>query len=75
MTENFSSLVNWENLDKQKEKFQNQEPFRFAFIENFFNQEFYDNLYNTYPVIDESWGINSDHSKSQYFKTWNNKSD
>ena len=74
MTENFSNLVNWENLNKQKEKFQTQEPFRFAFVEDFFNQEFYDNLYNTYPIIDESWGINSDHSKSQYFKTWNNKS-
>ena len=74
MSETFSNLVNWENLNKHKDTFQTQKPFNFVFIENFFAQEFYDSLYRTYPKIDETWGVNSDHSKSQYYKTWNNKS-
>ena len=74
MSETFSNLVNWENLNKHKDTFQTQKPFNFVFIENFFTQEFYDSLYRTYPKIDETWGVNSDHSKSQYYKTWNNKS-
>jgi len=74
MSETFSNLVNWENLNKHKDIFQTQKPFNFVFVENFFNQEFYDSLYHTYPKIDETWGMNSDHSKSQYYKAWNNKS-
>ena len=74
MSETFSNLVNWENLNKHKDIFQTQKPFNFVFVENFFNQEFYDSLYDTYPKIDETWGMNSDHSKSQYYKSWNNKS-
>tara|TARA_B110000014_G_C20094928_1_gene573775 strand:- start:555 stop:1208 length:654 start_codon:yes stop_codon:yes gene_type:complete len=62
------NLVNWENVYQKSDDFKNQQPFKFGFVPNFFNQSFYDELYSEYPKIDDSWGINSDLSKFQYYK-------
>lgn len=70
--EDFSKLINWENLEKQSDNFKNNKPFKFAFIEEFFQRDFYEKLYQTYPKIDESWKRWSDLSKFQYYKKWNN---
>ena len=59
---------------KIKEKitdFKNQEPFNFSFIEEFFNREFYEQLYSSYPKFDSSWNKVADTDKSQLNKTWN----
>ena len=64
----FQNLVNWENLQKKSSEFQNNKPFRFGFVEEFFTKDFYEKLYADYPKIDDSWGINSDMSKFQYYK-------
>ena len=71
-TENFSNIINWENVAAQSLNFKNQKPFKFGFIEKFFDKTFYEKLYSTYPKIDESWGQWSDMEKAQYFRTWNN---
>ena len=67
----FSDLINWDNLLAKSMDFKKNKPFRFAFVEEFFHRDFYEKLYETYPKIDKTWGINSDHSKFQYYKTWN----
>ena len=64
----FSNLVNWDNLHKISNEFQHNKPFKFGFVEEFFNRKFYDSLYLDYPKIDDSWGVNSDLSKFQYYK-------
>ena len=73
-SEDFSNMVNWDNLFKQTSAFKNSKPFPFAFIENFFTNEFYNNLFETFPKIDDSWEIASPMSKYQHYKTWNNAS-
>ena len=62
------NLVNWENVYQKSNDFKSQQPFKFGFVPNFFNQSFYDELYLNYPEIDDSWGVNSDLSKFQYYK-------
>ena len=69
-SENFSNIVNWNNLLEKSSNFKSQKPFNFAFIENFFEKNFYDKLYETYPEIDERWGKWSDMEKAQNFRTW-----
>ena len=39
-------------------------------IEEFFNREFYEKLYLSYPKIDETWNISIDPRKNQYTKYW-----
>ncbi len=70
--EDFSKLINWKNLEKQSDNFKNNKPFKFGFIEEFFQRDFYEKLYQTYPKIDDSWEKWSDLSKFQYYKKWNN---
>ena len=71
-SEDFSNMINWDNLFKQSSAFKNSEPFSFAFIENFFTDKFYNNLFETYPKIEDNWVISSAMSKYQHYKTWNN---
>ena len=52
-SEDFSNMVNWDNLFKQTSAFKNSKPFPFAFIENFFTNEFYNNLFETFHKIDD----------------------
>jgi len=68
--ENFHEIINWENVFKQSKTFKKQKPFRFAFIEEFFKRDFYERLYETYPKIDETWTVASDHSKYQLNRFW-----
>jgi len=72
--EDFSNIINWDNLFVKSEEFKQNKYFKFGFIEEFFNRDFYEKLYKTYPKIDDTWNINSDLSKFQYWKTWNNAS-
>ena len=49
------SIINWDNVFSESSTFKNNTPFKFAFIEEFFNRNFYEKLYETYPVIDNTW--------------------
>ena len=64
------SIINWDNIFSQKEFFMNAKPFKFAFIENVFDNDFYEKLYQTYPKIDNTWTDGSNFSKSQLSKNW-----
>lgn len=51
-------FINWENTLKQSDTFQKNKPFPFVFIEEFLTQKMYDELYNTYPELnDEKWNV------------------
>jgi hypothetical protein len=67
--ENFSRIINWENVFKESKSFQNQKPFRFAFIREFFHREFYDQLFEGYPNMN-TFEDGSDLSRAQFSKTW-----
>ena len=69
--EDFSNIINWDSVDNQSNSFKNQTPFRFAFIEDFFEREFYEKLFETYPKIDETWKITNHPTKTQLIKYWN----
>ena len=60
------NIVNWNNVFKNSEAFQNSKPFPFGFIENFLTQDLYDELYNTYPTLtDKRWiSVTSDFGRS-----------
>ena len=68
--EDFTGIINWENVFKSSENFKNNPHFKFGFIEDFFVKDFYEKLHQTYPKIDETWIDGSDHSKSQLAKFW-----
>tara|TARA_B110000495_G_C22876030_1_gene510919 strand:+ start:167 stop:874 length:708 start_codon:yes stop_codon:yes gene_type:complete len=65
-----NSIINWDNVFSQKENFMNSKPFKFTFIENIFEANFYEKLYETYPKLDDSWIKFSNFSKSQLGKYW-----
>jgi len=65
-----NSIINWDNVFSQKDFFMNAKPFKFAFIENVFQKDFYEKLYKTYPKLDDSWTNFSNFSKSQLAKYW-----
>ena len=69
--EDFSNIINWDSVGNQSNSFKNQTPFRFAFIEDFFEREFYEKLFETYPKIDETWEITNHPTKTQLIKYWN----
>jgi len=69
--ENFSNMINWDNVFKQSENFQNNMPFRFGFIEEIFQHDFYKKLYDTFPSLDK-FEDGSDWSKSQLVFRWGN---
>jgi hypothetical protein len=70
-----TKIINWNNVFAQSEKFQNNEPFKFTFIEEFIDREFYEKLYETYPKMDDTWELRSDLSKYQYAKHWRTEKD
>lgn len=57
-------IFNWENLPNYSESFKNNKPFKFCFIKNIFDQEFYDQLYETYPKFDETWSIDNGYRRT-----------
>lgn len=68
--EDFSEIIDWENIFKNSEKFKNNKPFKFQYIENFFKKKYYTKLRETYPKIDESWGLDNAIGSYKYHKTY-----
>jgi len=50
-----NSIINWNNVFANSDEFKNNKPFRFGFVEEFLNRDFYEKLYQTYPKVDDSW--------------------
>ena len=53
MTKN-SDIINWESVFSYSKTFQENKPTKWAFIEEFFVRDFYEQLYETYPKKDDS---------------------
>ena len=68
--DDFSYIINWDNVFKQSENFKTNQPCKFAFIENFFHADFYNKLYNSYPKFDESWDHIVTYDKNHWSKKW-----
>ena len=73
MSSKNSHIINWEKLFSYADTFQNNKPCKWAFIEDFFQREFYDQLYETFPKFDDSWGHVSAHDKDTFQKLWRNQ--
>ena len=69
--EDFSGIINWKNVLGKSEDFQKKQPFKFGFIENIFETNFYNKLYESYPSLD-TFEDGSDWSKSQLLRRWGN---
>ena len=48
----FSKIINWENIFSKSEDFQNKNPTKFTFLEDIFFEDFYKKLYETFPKIE-----------------------
>ena len=70
--ETFNEISDMKKFSQESDTFQNNKPFKYAFIEEFFNREFYEQLYSSYPKFDSSWNKVADTDKSQLNKTCNN---
>lgn len=66
---NFSNIINWDGFFNESQNFKTNQPFKFAFIEEFFNRDFYEKLYETYPSLDTFTKVSSP-SKSQLVCYW-----
>ena len=73
--DDFSKIINWENVFKQSENFTSSTPFKFAYIEGFFQEDFYEKLYATYPKFDDSWDHVTTYDKNHLSKKWANTSE
>ena len=61
--------INWINVNAKSDEFKNQKPFKFGYIKDIFENSFYENLYKTYPKLDD-FVNSSDMSKSQLMMEW-----
>ncbi len=64
-------MVDWSQLLKNSNEFKKAKPFKFGFIENIFDKEFYEKLYDTYPNFSE-FQDGSDLSRTQAVLQWGN---
>jgi len=66
------SMINWTNIEKEYSNFKNSNPTKWAFIEKFLDENFYEKLYNTYPKFDDTWDIQEagDVGRLSYRKFW-----
>jgi len=64
----FTNIINWNKLHENSSYFKNNNPFKFGYVEEIFNKNFYDELYQSYPKIDDSWKLNNTMFKNQYAK-------
>ena len=55
MTSKNLNIVNWDNVFKHSKTFQDGKPVKWVFVEDFFVNDFYEKLYETYPKKDDSW--------------------
>lgn len=70
MTSENLNIINWDNVFKHSKTFQESKPVKWVFVEDFFVNDFYEKLYETYPKKDDSWRFVSRDDKSAYRKEW-----
>lgn len=70
----FHNIVNWENVFSNSHSFKTSNPTKFGFVENFFNSDFYEKLYQTFPREDDGawYKLTGDYSRSALRRNFNN---
>jgi hypothetical protein len=65
-------MINWANFEKEYSNFKSRTSTKWAFIEEFLDEDFYEKLYETYPKFDDTWYIQekSDVGRLSYRKFW-----
>lgn len=67
---NSSEIIDWDNLQSHSEKFKKSKPFKFGYVENFFVKDFYEKLRQSYPKIDDTWGIDNSVGSYKYARLY-----
>ena len=69
------NIANWQNAYDQSSNFKNSSPTKWAFVKEFLDRDFYEELYKTFPKFDSTWyltdsaGSKTD-EKLAYRKFW-----
>ena len=64
------NIVNWQNASSQSLNFKNNSPTKWAFIKEFLDRGFYEELYKTYPKFDDTWSEMDSYDRVGYRKFW-----
>ena len=57
-------ILNWDIIFENSQTFQNNHPYPYGFVKNPINVEMYEELYNSYPSVDDNWYSAGDYSRS-----------
>ena len=63
-------MVNWQNAYEQSSNFKNSGPTKWAFVKEFLDRDFYEELYKTFPKFDNTWYLTDSDEKLAYRKFW-----
>ena len=63
-------MVNWQNAYEQSSNFKNSGPTKWAFVKEFLDRDFYEELYKTFPKFDDTWYLTDSDEKLIYNKFW-----
>ena len=64
------NVVNWQNAYDKSSNFKSSGPPKWAFVKEFLNRDFYEELYNTFPKFDDTWNVTDNEEKFAYRKFW-----
>ena len=64
------SIVNWQNAHEESSNFKNRAPIKWAFVKEFLDRGFYEELYKTFPKFDNTWDEEDSDKKLAYRKFW-----
>ena len=64
------SIVNWQNAHEESSNFKNRAPTKWAFVKEFLDRGFYEELYKTFPKFDNTWNEEDSDKKLAYRKFW-----
>jgi hypothetical protein len=64
------SIVNWQNAYEESSNFKNRAPTKWAFVKEFLDRDFYEELYKTFPKFDNTWNEEDSDKKLAYRKFW-----
>ena len=63
-------IVNWQNAHEQSSNFKNHSPTKWTFVKEFLNRDFYEELYKTYPKLDNTCSVKDSYDTLSYQKFW-----
>ena len=64
------NITNWQNAHDQSSNFKNSSPIKWAFVKEFLDRDFYEELCKTFPKFDNTWYLTDSDEKLAYRKFW-----